>query len=169
MQYQPVVGILPVLPGYEFQQLLFDFQDVFARRQTGAVGYPEYVGIHGDSGVAEGGIENDVGRFPADTRQFFQGFPAFGDPAAVSPGQDMAGLDDVFGFRIVQADGFDVLLQPLCAHPDKLFRRIGHPEQVFRGLVDADIRGLRRQDHGNQQLEGAGIAEFRGGRRVVLP
>ena len=109
-----MVGVFPVLIRDEFQQLLFDFQDVFARRQAGAVGYAEYVGIHGDGGMAERGIEDDVRRFPADARQFFQGFPAFGDPAGMGPGQDVAGLDDVFGLGIVQADGFDITLQSLA-------------------------------------------------------
>ena len=169
MQDQPVVGVLFVLIGDELQQPLLDFQDVFAGRQAGAVGYPEYVGIHGNGRLAEGGIEDDVCRFPADPRQFFQCFPGLRDFTGMGIDQDKAGPDNVFGFCIVQADRFDILLQSLFAQPDKLLRRIGRPEQFFRGLVDTDIRCLRRQDNGYKQLEGAGVAKFRRGRRVVLP
>ena len=169
MQDQPVVGVLFVLIGDEFQQALFDFQDVFAGRQAGAVGYPEYVGIHGNGGLAEGGIEDDVCRFPADPGQFFQCLPVLRHIAGMGIDQDMAGFDNVFGFCIVQADRSDILLQPLYAQPDKLLRRIGRPEQFSRGFVDADIRGLRRQDNGYEQLEGAGVTKLRRRRRVVLP
>ena len=169
MQDQPVVGVLFVLIGDELQQALFDFQDVFAGCQAGAVGYPEYVGIHGNGGLAESGIEDDVCRFPADPRQFFQCFPVLRHIAGMGIDQDMAGLDNVLGFCIVQADRFDILLQPLYAQPDELIRCIGRPEQFFRGFVDADIRGLRRQDNGYKQLEGAGVTKLRRRRRVVLP
>ena len=169
VQDQPVVGVLFVLIGDELQQALFDFQDVFAGRQAGAVGYPEYVGIHGNGGLAESGIEDDVCRFPADPGQFFQCLPVLRHIAGMGIDQDMAGLDNVFGFCIVQADRFDILLQPLYAQPDELIRRIGRPEQFFCGFVDADIRGLRRQDNGYEQLEGAGVTKLRRGRRVVLP
>ena len=164
-----MVGILFVLIGDELQQALLNLQDVFARRETGAVGYPKYVGIHGNGGLTEGGIEDDVCRFPADPRQFFQCFPVLRDFPGMGIDQDMAGLDNIFGLCIVQSDRFDILLQSRSAQPDKLLRRIGRPEQFFRGLVDTDIRCLRRQDNGNKQLEGTGVAKFRRRRRVVLP
>ena len=169
VQDQPVVGVLFVLIGDELQQALLDFQDVFAGRQAGAVGYPEYVGIHGNCGLTESGIEDDVCRFPANPRQFFQCRAVLRNLAGMAANQDIAGLDNVFCFCIVQADRFDILLQSLFTQPDKLPRCIGCPEQFFRSLVDADVRGLRRQDNGYQQLKGTGVAQFRRGCRVVLP
>ena len=169
VQDQPVVGVLFVLIRDELQQALLDFQDVFAGRQTGAVGYPEYVGVYGNGGLAESGIEDDVCRFPADPRQFFQCFPVLRHLAGMGINQDMAGLDNVFGFCVVQADRFDILLQSRFAQPDKLLRRIGRREQFFRSLVDTDIRGLRRQDNGYEQLKGTGITKFRRRRRVMSP
>ena len=97
VQYQPVVGVLSVFIGDKFQQALFDFQDVFAGRQAGAVGYPEYVGVHGNGGLAESGIEDDVCRFPADPRQFFQCRTVLRNLAGMAVNQDLAGLDNVFG------------------------------------------------------------------------
>ena len=169
MQYQPVVGVLFVFIGDKFQQALFDFQDVFAGRQAGAVGYPEYVGVHGNGGLTESGIEDDVCRFPADPRQFFQCRTVLRNLAGMAVNQDLAGLDNVFGFCIVQTDRFDILLQSRFAQPDKLLRRISHREQFFRSLVDTDIRCLRRQDNGYEQLKGTGITKFRRRCRVMPP
>ena len=66
-----------------FYQFFFDFDDIFARCQSCAVGDAEDVGIDGDGGLAEGGVEYDVGGFAADAGQGFEGFAIFGDVAFV--------------------------------------------------------------------------------------
>ena len=60
--------------------------------------------------------------------------------------------DDVPGLGVVQADAADVALEPVLAQRQHRLRRIGHRKQTARGLVDADISGLRRQHHGHQQF-----------------
>ena len=104
VQDEPVVGVFFILFGDEFQQPLFDFQDVFPRRQAGAVGYPEDVGVHGDGGLAERGVEDDVGGFPAYSRQLFQRFPVGGDFPGMVAQQDVTGFDDIFGLCVVKSD-----------------------------------------------------------------
>ena len=47
-------------------------------------------------------------------------------------------------------------------------RRGRDREQPSRGLVDADVGGLRRQQHGGQQFEHAGVLQFRDRLRVGL-
>src|SRR5690554_7861384 len=61
MQDQPVVGVLAELLRHVAQQLLLHFDHVLALGDAGAVGDPEDMGVHGDGGLAEGGVENDVG------------------------------------------------------------------------------------------------------------
>ncbi|MNE84986.1 hypothetical protein D3C80_1819380 [compost metagenome] len=67
--------------------------------------------------------------------------------------QYSAGFDDVPGFAVEQANGLDVLRQPLHTQGMDCLRGIGHWKQFRCRLVDADIRSLRRQDHGDQQFE----------------
>ena len=69
MPDQPVVGILQELPGHQFQQALFDLERGLALGDAGAVGDPEDVGVDGHGGLAERGIEDDVGGLASDTRQ----------------------------------------------------------------------------------------------------
>ena len=44
--------------------------------------------------------------------------------------------------------------RPSFAERQHGLRGVGHREQSCGGLVDARVGGLRRQDHGDQQLEG---------------
>ncbi|MNR29644.1 hypothetical protein D3C85_1470430 [compost metagenome] len=67
--------------------------------------------------------------------------------------QQAAGFDHVFRFAVVQADGLDVLRQPLYTQGMDRCRGIGDREQPGCGFVDADIGRLRRENHGNQQFE----------------
>ena len=60
--------IEPEFFGHQPQQSLFDFGHVFPRCNAGPVRDPEYVCIHGDGRMTEGGIEYNVGGFPADAR-----------------------------------------------------------------------------------------------------
>ena len=60
------------------------------------------------------------------------------------------------GLAAEQADGLDVLDQAGLAELQHARRAGCDGEQPARRLVDADIGGLRRQQHGGQALEGAG-------------
>ncbi|BBI50631.1 hypothetical protein HORIV_30520 [Vreelandella olivaria] len=64
--------------------------------------------IHRHGGLTKGGIENHIGGFTANARQGLQGFAGIGHFAAVLVDQDMAGFHQVFGFGVIQADGFDM-------------------------------------------------------------
>ncbi len=68
---------------HDLEQFLLHLIDVLPRRDAGAVADPEDVRVHRDGGVAEGRIENHVGRFAPHAGQRLQGFAIFGDPAAV--------------------------------------------------------------------------------------
>src|SRR3546814_3070079 len=72
MQYQPVVRIQHECLRDDFFQLAFDFKHSLARRDPGAVGYPENMCIDGDGGMAESGIQHDVGGFAPDAWQGFK-------------------------------------------------------------------------------------------------
>jgi hypothetical protein len=74
--------------------------------------------------------------------------------------QDLAGGDDVPGLGVVQADGLDIAHQLVQAEVEDLLRRIRDRVQLARGLVDADVGGLRRQQHGDQQFKWRGVFEF---------
>ena len=58
--------------GHEFQQLFLHLDDILARGDAGAIGDAEDMGVHRDGRFAEGGIQDDVRGFPADTRQAFE-------------------------------------------------------------------------------------------------
>ena len=64
MQNQPVVRVEQEFFRDEFHQFVFHFAHVFARGEVHAVGDAEDVGVHGHHGLAEGGVEDDVGCFP---------------------------------------------------------------------------------------------------------
>ena len=109
------MGVLAVIPGHDFQQLLLHFLDILARGQAGTVGDPEDVGVHGNGGVAEGNVQDDVGGLAADARQGFEGGAVIGHFAAMLVDENLAHGQQVL--RLVAeepdgADGFGDVLQP---------------------------------------------------------
>ena len=64
--------------------------------------------------------------------------------AAVLVNQNLAGLDDIAGLVVIEADRSDVRRQPDDTQREYRFRRVGDRIKFIRGLVDTDIRGLRR-------------------------
>jgi hypothetical protein len=73
------------------------------------------MGVDGDGGPAEGGVEHHVGGLAADAGQGLEGLAVLRHLAAVALQQDGAGLDDVLGLGVEEANGLDVLLDPV--HP----------------------------------------------------
>ena len=61
---EPVVGIEDEFFRDDFDQFVFHFAHVFARGEVHAVGDAEDVGVYSHRGLAEGGVEDDVGGFP---------------------------------------------------------------------------------------------------------
>ena len=82
--------------------------------------------------------------------------------------QHAATGDDVPRFGVEQANARYVTLERCFAKIKDGLRRVGDGKQPSRGLVDADIGGLSREDHGNEQFEWRGVDELGGGPGVVL-
>ncbi len=145
MQYQPVVRVHQIGRRDALQQLVLDFQRRFARRQTGAIGEPEEMGIDRHGGFTKGDVEHHVGGFAADAGQGLQCLTCAGHHAAMLLNQDLAGLQQMSGFGAKQANGLDVALQAFLPQRQYFLRCVGHREEPVRGLVDADVGGLSRQ------------------------
>ena len=73
VQNQPVMRIVPEFVGRELDQLVLDFFRVPARRQAGAIGDAEDMGVDGDGGMTEGDVLDNVCGLAADTRQSGEG------------------------------------------------------------------------------------------------
>jgi hypothetical protein len=152
--------------GHHLQQPQLDVERCLARGQTGAVADAEDMGVHRDRQLAEGDVQHHVGRLAADAGQRFERFPGARHLAAVLLDQDAAGFVQVPGLAAEQADGPDVRLDAFDTERAHLLRRRRQREQGARGLVDTDVGGLGRQQHGGEQLEHAAVDQFRGGLRV---
>ncbi len=118
--------------------------------------------IDGDRWLAKGGIQNHVRCLASNAGQRFQLFPRGGNLRCVPLYQQPAGLDDVPGFGIKQADRTNVLLQSPFAEFLHGLRGTCDLEQRRGRLIDTHVRRLRGQDNGNQQLELRSIMKFGG-------
>src|SRR5712692_5213164 len=67
VQDQPVVRVLAEALGNELEELVLDLPHVLARREAGAVGDSKDMRVHRNGRMAEGGVEDHIGRFPADS------------------------------------------------------------------------------------------------------
>lgn len=161
-----MMRILQEFPRNHLQQAILHRAHVLARRQSGAVGDAEDMGVHRHGRFAEGGVEHHVGGLAADPGQGFQCCAVGGHFAAVLLDQDRAGGDHVPGLGIEQADGGDVGLQPVLAQGEDGLRGIGHREQLAGRLVHADVGGLRRQRHRHQQFERRAVLQLGGRVRI---
>ncbi len=141
-------------------QLGLHRQRGFALGQPEAIGHAENVRVHRDGVLPEGHVEHHIGGFAAHARQRFQRLAATRHFAAVLVDQDAAGGDDVFRLGFVQPDGADRLTQPVFAEVEQRLRGVGHGEQRPGGLVHADIGGLSRKRHRDQQLEGRAVFQL---------
>ncbi len=139
-----------------------------ARGEAQTIGHPEDVGVHGDHGFAEGGIQNDVRRLAAHPGKGFEGFAFAGDLASMVAHQDLAGLADMARLGVVEADAGDEGLQLLLAQAQHGARVRGGLEKRPRRLIDGPVRRLRGEQHGDEELKGASVAKLGGGPRVAL-
>ena len=62
-----MVGVPFVIIWDDSHEAIFDFANVFSRRKIDAVGNSENVCVDGYCGYPKGSIENNVGRFSADS------------------------------------------------------------------------------------------------------
>ena len=132
-------------------------------RQAGAVGDAEDVRVHRHRRLAEGHVEHHVGGLAAHAGQ---GLAA--PRACAAPRRHAARPADAAGLRsgccaLVRNRPMVRMCSVTPSTPSASIvcgvRR--QREQPARGLVDADVGGLRRQQHGGQQLEHAGVTRVR--------
>ena len=108
-----MVGIAFEVVRRESEQLVFHLPRRLARREPGAIGDTKDVRVDRDNGFPEGRVENDIRRLAANARQCFEGRTIPWNFTAVERDERFAGLQDVGGLGVEQADGLDVFLQPL--------------------------------------------------------
>src|SRR4051794_30148375 len=72
MQDQPVMRVLQELRRRRLEKLLFHFNDILSGREPCAVRDAEDVRVDGHGGLAEGRVEDDVGRLAPDAGQALQ-------------------------------------------------------------------------------------------------
>jgi hypothetical protein len=168
VQDQPVVRIQPEGLRNNPIKLELDAKRVLAGGKAGAVAHPEDVRVDGEGLLVEGGVENDVGRLPPDSRQLLQLFACARHLAAMVADERFGQGDDVLGLGVEQADGLDGVADPILAERDHLLRRLDVFEQGAGCDVHACVGRLGRQDDGHEQ--GVGIVVFQLGCRggVVL-
>ena len=145
-----MVGIEFKFCWHNLEQPLLYFIHIFSRRKASAIGDPKDMGIYRYGGPAKCGVEHHIGRFATNAWQRLQCLPALGNFTAMQIQELLTALDDVLCLGIVKAYGFDMVLQPLNSQLQKLGRCVGYRKQGRGGLVDADIRGLRREDDSDQ-------------------
>ena len=102
------------------------------------------MGIYCDRRLAESRIQDHVGRFAAHTGQLLECITIPGNLRAVLVDEYAASLEDVGGLRVEKADRADIPLESRLAERKYAFRRVGRGKKLIRGLVDANVRGLRR-------------------------
>ncbi len=139
-----MVGIEQEFLRHKFEQLLLDYLDRLARRDAGAVGDAENMGVDRHRDFAKSRVQHHIGRLAAHAGKGFQCLAGARYFAAVLVDQDLASGDDVLGLGRVQADGLDIRLQFVQAEVEDRLRRIGDRVELARGLVDADVGGLGR-------------------------
>lgn len=144
MQNEPVVGVSTVGSGYVLHKSMFHLQRGFPRGEARAIGNTEDVGIDGNSRFTKGRVQYNVCSFAADSGQGLQRRARTWHAAAMARDQKPRRIENIHGFGVVQADGFDVALKPVKSKPQYGLWGVRDLKQAGRGFVDARIRGLGR-------------------------
>ena len=108
-----MVAVKGELRRYHLEQLLLDGIHRVTWGEASAVADAEDMRIDGDGRPTEGGVKHHIGRFAPNAGQGFQGLTIFRDLAAMQIQQQAAGLDDIFGLAVIQADGLNMLFDTL--------------------------------------------------------
>ena len=143
MQDKPMVRVHQVLGWNALHQAGFDFIHVVSRCQPGAVAHPKNVCVNGHDRFTKSRIEHHISRFATYAGQRLQSFAGTRYLAAVLFNQNLTGLQQMFGFAAVQANGLDVALQPVQPEVEDFLRGVGHGEKLACGLVNAHVGSLR--------------------------
>ena len=151
---------------HKAHQLVLHLAHVLARRDFGAVGNAEDMGVDRHDRLPERRVQHHVCRFTPHSGQCFQRGTVGGHFAVIFFQQDAAGLHDVFGLGFVKSYGFGVFHHAVQTQIQHRLRRGGHGKQFCRRLVHTYVGGLRRQENGDKQLEGRVEVEFGGRVRI---
>ena len=149
-------------------ELGLDLLGGLALGEAGAVADAQDMRVHREGLLPEPAIEHDIGGLAAHAGQADEILARVGHLAAIFVDQQLAERDHVLGLGIEQADGLDVLLQPVFAQGEHRLRRLDCAEQRAGRLVDADIGCLRGERDRHHQLVGIAIFQLGLGRGIVL-
>src|SRR5690554_5595858 len=166
MQNEPMMGILYIGRGYDFLEFALDIKHRLARRDAGPVRHPEDVCVDCDGRMAECRVQYNIGRLAPDARQGFQRFTIIRHFTVVLLQQDLASLDHIPGFGLVQAYRLDVIGHAVFTKGQQAGRGTVLREKLAGRQVDGAIGGLGRQQNRDQQLEGGLVFELSRGRWV---
>ena len=158
------VGPAPRLP--QCRDVLLHAQRVLRRRPPQAAREPAHVGVHGDGGLTEGVAEHDVGGLAPHARQGHELLAAARHPPLEALGERLTDAEQMAGLSALEAERPQDRLEVLApGRPQG--RGVGVAlEELGGDGVDARVSGLRRQDGGDEQLEGAVMIQGAGGVRV---
>ena len=131
-----MVGVLLEIVGDELFQPAFDFVDILSRRQSGAIGDAKDVRVHGNRRLAEGCIQDHIGRLAPDTGKGLQCRACVRNLAAVFADEDLRQRDDVLRLVAEQTDGADVRDQSVDAEFDDGCGRVCDRKEPRGRLVD---------------------------------
>lgn len=119
-----------------------------------------YMGVDNDAGLAEGIPENDIRRFPADTRQGDQLFHRLGDLFTEAFSYGFAAGDEMFRFVLKETGGTNDLFDLRKMSCSQCCRLPIPPKERWRDLVDALVGALGRKNCGHQQFPRGTMVEF---------
>jgi len=125
------------------------------------------VGIHGDSRLTKGGIQNNIGSFAPDTRQCLKAPSIAGHLAPVVVDEVFASLQNITSLGTVEANSADKGYEPVFAKGEHAGRVGRDLKQALCGFIDPAIRSLGRQNDGNQQLKNRSVVKLGGRVRIV--
>lgn len=137
-----------------------DRVDVFAGANARAVANAKDMGVDGLRRMPPPHVQHHIGGLATNAGQRHEGGAGGRYLPIIEIDQHLAELDHVLGLVAIQPDGFDMLDQTRLAQRQHLLRRVGDFKQLFRGLIDAHIRRLRGQRHGDHQSIGVGVVQL---------
>ena len=158
---------MPVIGREDRHEVALDLVLVVLGRQTEAVGEPEHVRVHGNPlDLAERLAEHDVRGLASYAGQRREALHGVGHLSVELGDDDLAGPDDVLGLLVVEAQRTNVLLDFELVGLGEVSGCRKALEQRRCRLVHPNVGGLRREDHGDQQL--VGVGEVQRGVRVAV-
>jgi len=98
-------------------------------------------------------LENDVGRFPADTRELGEFIHRIRHRAVVVVDNGLTGRANVARLVVVVGDRVEILGEFLLIDGGVLYGAVVFLEEIGGNRVNSLVGTLRREDNGDQQFE----------------